>query len=665
MSLNKMHNGIILAVWLVAILVVFPTSSFSSDMAKSVKSLQQEVADLHVLRDYITHKNSFILGQETLSGLPPMIKPGVRKTMIDIKGTGSLRHIWETHSRHRGSKGVPYILEFFIDGEKEPSIQGDLSHIIAAAQRCQQPFTTQPGGVVAKKSLNLYLPIPFERSLRVDFVATEKILYIFSQWDYRSGDNSMKGIRLRQQGEGKNMQLVYTGEENWKSSEAPAADAMKNQVFEFTGNKTIVVQGPGIIRKLRVNALRAGTKLRIRFDDEDTAAVNTDLADFFGPYSSTPLRDNSCYLPMPFRNYAEIDIIGAEPTDEWKLEIDTEKVKRFNDSWGYFHAKSNSAQKVRGCLPYPVLYTHGRGHWVGMSLYDTGSNHGGGDFTVIDGVSDNPLILHGINAEDYFSFAWHGLGKNPPYSEAVGIGTGRVRIHMENPYVFHDSLDITWSVFNDISPRSVAYWYQDSPVDMTFEPGGLWWDVFGPVHVPTTQDGNTPDVSDPDTLFAGLPTVAHLDAGKEATAEYYIKKPHTGVFKGWAKQKANGPHLNLSYIYRHVIDIGSWGFLGYEPRAMMASTMLTSSKAQAVTLQLSYDDPIQVWLNGELIHSDMKLKETVTTKRIKARLKKGENRLLIKLLDTPNINDCWAGINLRVLDTDGKEISASLQKSDN
>jgi hypothetical protein len=299
-----------------------------------------------------------------------------------------------------------------------------------------------------------------------------------------------------------------------------------------------------------------------------------------------------------------------------------------------------------------------------MSLYATGSNHGGGDFGLIDGCSARPLLLHGINGEDYFGFAWHKNGKNLPYSEAVSQTKGRVRFHLENPYVFRHGLEIAWSVLRGISPRSVAFWYQDSPKDLTRTgeaARGLLWEVFGPVGVPKGSDGNTPDVSAPERLFAGLPEPATLDAGQPATAVFTLSGRHTGQFAGWARQYAVGPHLNLTYIYRHVIHRGAYGHLGSEPRAVMAATTLVSPEPRSVTLQISYDDPLEVFLNGRPVHSDMDLRDRLVTRKIKVNLKQGENRLLIKLLDTPNANYCWAGIVLRVLDAQGREISASLQ----
>jgi hypothetical protein len=210
----------------------------------------------------------------------------------------------------------------------------------------------------------------------------------------------------------------------------------------------------------------------------------------------------------------------------------------------------------------------------------------------------------------------------------------------------------------------VAYWYQDSAKDLTqtgASSQGVRWLVFGPVSVPKTRDGNTPDVSDSGELFAKLPDPATLDAGEAATAQFNVQKEHTGIFKGWADQYAVGPHLNLTYIYRHVIHIGAHGFLGSEPRAMMAATKLASSEPQTVTLQVSYDDPVEIWCNGRLVHTDMELRQRLVTRNVSVNLKQGANRLLVKLVDTPNANYCWAGVVLRILDAQGREISALLQ----
>ena len=331
--------------------------------------------------------------------------------------------------------------------------------------------------------------------------------------------------------------------------------------------------------------------------------------------------------------------------------------------WGYFHARSDHLFGASGYDQFQVLNTTGRGKWLGMSLYNTRHDHGGGDFAVIDGGTASPSFLHGINGEDYFSFAFFGKGENFPYSEAFSNEEGRMRLHLENPYVFNESIHISWGVTKGVNPRSVAYWYQEDAKSKTLsaeQARGLKWKVFGAVGVPLLSDGNTPDVSDPEKLFAALPFEADLDAGKPAeTYHTMFSKTNSAAFNGWAEQYAVGNHLNLMYIHGHAMELHDHMHMGYYPRCMMAKTEFSIGKAQPVELQLSYDDPLVVEVNGKKVFQDMELRRGFTTATFDADLLKGGNRVVVKMLDTPNNNTCWAGISLRVLDAQGNEVELS------
>ncbi len=176
--------------------------------------------------------------------------------------------------------------------------------------------------------------------------------------------------------------------------------------------------------------------------------------------------------------------------------------------------------------------------------------------------------------------------------------------------------------------------------------------VFGPVTVKELlEDGNTPDLSDLDKLFEVLPQVSELDQGKPKEAEHIIfsKKLH-GIYHGWEQQYASGPFLNLMYAYGHVMNkLGGNHHMGYYARAMMASTQIESAQVKKALLQLSFDDPLQVYLNGHLVYSDNKIHNGYLTREIEVEFKAGQNRLLVKMLDTPNVNTMWAGIGMRVL----------------
>jgi hypothetical protein len=100
--------------------------------------------------------------------------------------------------------------------------------------------------------------------------------------------------------------------------------------------------------------------------------------------------------------------------------------------------------------------------------------------------------------------------------------------------------------------------------------------------------------------------------------------------------------------------------MAYEPRAMMAQTTLKSERDQTVTLQISFDDPLEIVLNGEQLYFNRELSDGFRTEMIEADLKAGANKLLVRMTDTPNNNTCWAAINLRILDDSGRDITEQL-----
>ena len=142
----------------------------------------------------------------------------------------------------------------------------------------------------------------------------------------------------------------------------------------------------------------------------------------------------------------------AMPPPRFRARPRSRRSPSFSSRWGYFHALHQRTEKTDGHRLHQVLYARGRGHWVGMTLYKTGHDHGGGDFAVIDGEGDRPAFLHGVNGEDYFTFAWFGKGAHHPYAVAHSNDEGRYRHHFENVYPFQKSIAIEWGAFAELQP---------------------------------------------------------------------------------------------------------------------------------------------------------------------------------------------------------------------
>jgi hypothetical protein len=409
--------------------------------------------------------------------------------------------------------------------------------------------------------------------------------------------------------------------------------------------------GPGIVRRWRIKtdapiAGHSQVQLEVHYDNAPTPAVRAPLADFFGPFrgasfeTDTNANTRTCWLPMPFRRNATLALTNRSPKPvRIEFEADMEPVKTWDKHWRYFHALGQTTARTTGYRQHQVLYVRGRGHWLGMALYNTGHDHGGGDFAVIDGDGDNPAFLHGINGEDYFTFAWFGKGAHHPYAVAHSNEAGRYRHHFENPYPFKKSFSLYWGAHPDLATRSVAYWYQDAPEDTTVaddaNPLNADWDCFGPV--PLAADRNSGEFR-----YDVLPSVSDLDAGKQFECRCVTEK----FMSGWMTQRSIGPMLDLTYLSRHGTRIKGEVELGGMGHAWLARRKLASPSARRATFQISHDDPLRVLINSREVYRGG-TNYGFATRRFTAPLRAGENEVVIQLTSFFNVTFNWAGFALR------------------
>jgi hypothetical protein len=628
-----------------------PGASLPLASTNGLESLRSTALDdLFVLRNYRPGKNSFVESPDRHAGT--WTNQGFRFTLADLKGQGSLRHIWTT----RGD-GAPYFdWELFVDGETTPSIRGTDVDLIEAARKVSVPVAPLNFVPVHNRAFNFYLPVPFEQSLRIDVVQRQPSFWLwFCQMDYRLNDASMSGARLVSQGAGKDLSFSYLGlgeqVRQAPASALPRAELAFPETQIKPGEQLTLgrLEGPAIIRELRLRwSEGARLRLLVRYDAANTFAVNSPVDRFFGPFQGVSFHqhatnDSSSYLPMPFRRACEV-LVRNEGAASAGLagKAVVEATPVFSPAWGYFHALHQRTEKTDGHRPHQVLYARGRGHWVGMSLYRTGHDHGGGDFAVIDGEGDQPSFLHGVNGEDYFTFAWFGKGAHHPYAVAHSNDEGRYRHHLENVYPFQKSIALEWGAFANLSPESVAVWYQDTPDDTTLPDGAraesAEWDVFGPVPIPHNAAGQATA-----PLFSVLPTVAALDAGQQFECRL-VKERFTS---GWMKDWSVGPMLNLTYIARHGTKIDYEAELGGTGHAFLARRYLESDRDQAVRCLLAHDDPIEVLVNGSRMYEGPRPLNGFQSTWIMLPLHRGRNEIVVRLANYFNRNFNWAGFLLR------------------
>jgi hypothetical protein len=287
------------------------------------------------------------------------------------------------------------------------------------------------------------------------------------------------------------------------------------------GTLTILDEsGPAIITHVWI-ALGASERyhlkklvLRMYWDDETSASVETPLGDFFGlglgdyfqfasiPLAVAPDKALNCFFPMPFRKRARITITneGKEDVDSFYFNIDYQALnKDLPADTMYFHAQYRQATPAKGWTNqweandaaaitakknldgennYVWLEATGQGHYVGVTMSILQNQDGwwgeGDDMFFVDG--EKRPSINGTGSEDYFLGAWDfgeqafsyaSFGAPVKGAELAGSHSSVYRFHLDSPIPFTKSLRATieHGHANHRSDNifSVAYWYQKEP----------------------------------------------------------------------------------------------------------------------------------------------------------------------------------------------------------
>ncbi|WP_438481800.1 DUF2961 domain-containing protein [Oleiharenicola lentus] len=588
------------------------------------------LGDIDLLRDYRPGKNAFVESPERRLGHHQA--PGSRFTLVELAGAGSIRHLWTTFQPGKGN----HRLNFYLNGEKEPSLSGTPEELIAKMQR--DAAVPVPGFVARNYGYNLFAPVDFENGARIEMETIDPVWILFHQIDYRTE--------------------VRSAPPDQKTPAQPGPVRSEKTRVTLPPGKTrtlLSAVGPAVLRRWMIRtdgALEEHRKLdlTVRYDGRPGDAVAATVGDFFGPFRSIALDTDTqagtrtSYLPMPFAQRVEVRLHNRTArTVTIDAEFQFEALAQWTGERGYFHALGHTSAPTVGYRQHPLLYVRGRGHWLGLSMFNTGHDHGGGDFAVIDAEGERPAFLHGINGEDYFTFAWFGQGANHPFAVAHTNVEGRIRMHYENPYPFRTSFSLYWGTYPNLVTRSVAYWYQDSPDDTTIpdaeNPLNVEWDGFGPVKL--ALNANYETAAD---WWTALPPVTELDAGKTFHGEL-AKESFT---RGWMPQLSFGPMVELTYLARQGTRIKREDELGGMGHAYLARRNVIEPVARAATIQFSHDDPVRVLINGAEVYRGGS-HNGFTTVRFPVNFVAGKNEIVVQLMNRFNVNFNWAGFAWREL----------------
>ncbi|MBV9767275.1 MAG: DUF2961 domain-containing protein [Acidobacteriaceae bacterium] len=566
--------------------------------------------------NYVPAKNSYLIQN---------LRKGEQKTVLDVAGSGSVWHIWSTWSVASAASTSAHPppgrirLKFFVDGATTPIIEGSLEELCRAAEDTGTRHVPLPA-FVYKGAYNFYLPVWFAYGLRIEAEAIEDVEEFYTQIDYRlSAADTAQPPLVSERIDG-DLVLQYRGE-----FASPSPVIQRDAQFAISDSTEVLLAGPGILRELSFRGdLPSSTWLQIYWDGEPNASVDAPLvylfADFVNAAVESSAGKKTIYFPMPFQRSARIVLHIKEGASAFEGIECAWEAQPIPDSVGYFHAVYQSSPKTTGYGHFPILRVRGRGLFVGVNLFDTGHNHGGGDSALIDAASPEPRVLHGICGEDYFSFAWHETGAMTPLTGAP-MQACRYRLHLENPYPFRECFQFLFGVFAGVEPKAVAFWYQQREPDRYAEWIGpdIPWKALGPLG--------------PDPIPVGDAYESVVPFDRPVTLR--VTWQDVAMIHGFA---------DLTYLFRHAVFTSSGtGFIAGASTTRL-NTHVFSPSHRSIGALFGHDDALAVMVNGALIAS-FTAHQGFAASQIDLPLESGWNALDLLISNDENINWRWVGVS--------------------
>ena len=345
--------------------------------------------------------------------------------LFEAEGPGAVVRWWVTAPHYKSN------LYVYIDGEAEPAISGNILELLGGDALAGAPLSAERA-----RGQNLYLPIPYGKSIKITCDNMKEQGNLYYQINYRTYPKDVEVESFtRDVFEAQKDKIAATNAallEPGKSVEGGERQGYKRRLSAdmLEGLEgAFRIGGPGAITeidvKLTADDIAAATRnvvLSIAFDGEETVWVP--VGEFFGsgvgvnPYKSwyTEVTGDGvmkAYWRMPYKKEARVSFInyGGEDVDV-DYSVYYEKAP-WLDNTMYFHANWRQERGIEtvggnGTKDWNYTALQGTGVYVGDVLSVVNSVPewwGEGDEKIY--VDGETFPSHfGTGTEDYYGYAW-------------------------------------------------------------------------------------------------------------------------------------------------------------------------------------------------------------------------------------------------------------------
>ncbi len=439
--------------------------------------------------------------------------------MLEANGPGAIVRFWSVTSNIDLLNGT---LRFYIDDDSSPVFSGTLENLIGGDFFASAPLsmTLAKESDKVKRGRNLYLPIPFAKSIKVTYEKPggKKLTEgepawpndaVFYNINYRLYESPVQVESITPESLEAAAGLIDSTRKKLMSAEVAGGSTVKSLVGKIIPQetKTLELNAPSskggalnrISMKIRAEnlsqALRS-TVLEISFDGERTVWVP--VGGFFGTgyqirkskswYGSVD--ENGVMLSQWIMPFAQKSIIKIHNLGDQEVNVDLGEVSMVDWEWdersmhfgSAWHQYTNINSKPDRDLNYVTL--QGQGVYVGdaLTLFDISPKWWGeGDEKIF--VDDDTFPTHfGTGSEDYYGYAWClGAPFSTPFvmqpdgsgNETIGFTiNARYRLLDGIPFnkKIHFDMELQHWTESRLNYAPTVYWYARPGVKSNIAP---------------------------------------------------------------------------------------------------------------------------------------------------------------------------------------------------